>query len=301
MKTVMSNQKVPLYRKIQSALSIFRAHRDKIFSNAKNAIMCHQLLLSYLDNYLGFSVEKCRILDLGCGQTATQTALFHADGAKVIGIDIEVPTFRINIPIFFQVIRLNSFERALKSIARHILFDKSFFSELSKEYGKHINFDDIDTRIMNAGHLTFDSASFDYIFSLWVFEHINDIEAAVKEVNRVLSSSGIAVIFIHLFRSLSGGHCLEWGIPEQSPSIKVPPWDHLRNNKYPANTYLNKLTISQYRNIFQSYTNIVEEQITIEGERFLTKEIEAELIGKGYTREDLLTRDITFFAKKKIY
>ncbi|MEO0094108.1 MAG: methyltransferase domain-containing protein, partial [candidate division WOR-3 bacterium] len=95
---------------------------------------------------------------------------------------------------------------------------------------------------------------FDFVFSRAVFEHINDVPAAVKEVNRVLSLNGIAVISIHLFPSLSGGHHLEWARPDQSPSTKVPPWDHLRDNNYPVDVYLNKLTINQYREIFRLYT-----------------------------------------------
>jgi len=301
MKTTMSGQKISIRSKIYSALSIYRAHKDKIFSNAKGAVIYHRVLLSYLDKYVGLPVDKARILDLGCGQTATQTALFHADGANVIGIDIEVPTYKMSLPIFFQIIRLNGIERALKSLARHILFDKSFFLELSKEYGKPITFDDIDTRIMDITSMTFDSASFDFVFFTFVFEHINDVPAAVKEANRVLSTSGIGVHTIHLFPSLSGGHCLKWAFPDQSPSTRVLPWDHLRDNKYPANVYLNKSTINQYRDIFRSYTNIVKEQTTIEGEKLLTKEIESELRSKGYTREDLLTSTITFIVKKRTH
>ena len=43
----------------------------------------------------------------------------------------------------------------------------------------------------------------------------------------------------------------------------------------------------------------VVQQLVVEGERHLTPELEAELGAKGYTREDLLTRTVTFLARKK--
>ena len=46
-------------------------------------------------------------------------------------------------------------------------------------------------------------------------------------------------------------------------------------------------------------TLVDQEQLTVEGESYLTKELEAELTAIGYSREDLLTRTVTFFARKR--
>jgi len=292
--------KISIRRKIESAISVFHVHRNEIFSNSKTAIMDFQHLRGYLDKYVCFPLKEIRILEIGCGQTAIQTALFHTDGANVIGIDIAVPTYRMSFSTFFRVLRLNGFGRAFKSLLRHILFDKHYFSKISQEYGKPINFDDIDIRIMDATHMTFESESFDFIFSRAVLEHVKDVETLVREINRILSTRGIAVINIHLFPSISGGHRMEWRNPDRSPSIRIPPWDHLRNNRFPANTYLNKITINEYRNLFHSYMNILEEHTLTEGEKLLTKDIEDELTRKGYTREDLLISTIIFCVKKKV-
>ncbi len=297
--TVMSGQKISIRDKMRSAIAIYRAHKNKIFSDVKTVIAYHEKLTGYLYKYTGLAAKEARILDLGCGQTAAQTILFHTDGARVIGIDIEVPTYKMNIPIFFRVVKLNGVERALKSLARHLLFDKEFFLKLSEEYGKPLVFENIDVRIVDAKSMMFESSSFDLIFSTAVFEHIDDVLGAVKEVDRVLKPSGIGMISIHLFPSMSGGHCLEWIFPDRFSSSKIPPWDHLRDNKYSPNTYLNKLTINQYRDIFRSCTNVIEEETVKEGEKFLSKELELELGKKGYSKEDLLTRAVTFFIKKR--
>ncbi len=215
MKTTMAGQKIPMASKLRSAAAIYRAHRDRVFGNATSTLEYHEELRGYFDRFVGKSIAGARILDLGCGQTATQTALFHADGARVTGIDIEVPTYRMSPLTFMRVWRRNGTERAFKSLARHVLFDRRFFSELSKEYGRPVRFDGIDTRVMDAASMAFDDATFDFIYSMAVFEHISDIRPAVAELNRVLAPGGIAVITPHLFPSLSGGHRLDWIWPDE--------------------------------------------------------------------------------------
>jgi ubiquinone/menaquinone biosynthesis C-methylase UbiE len=300
MKGSAHHPKISIYRKIESGISIFRAHRNGISMNSKTAVMDHRHLRDYMDRYIVLPFEQIRILDIGCGQTAIQTALFHADGANITGIDIEVPTYRMSFSTFFQIVKRNGFERALKSSLRHILFDKQYFSKISQEYGKQLNFNGMDIRLMDATYMPFGSETFDFIYSRAVLEHVRDVEAPIREINRILTPRGFAVMNIHLFPSISGGHRMEWRDPDRLPSTTVLPWDHLRDNKFPANTYLNKLKINQYREILKSHVNILEEQTLIEGEKLLTREIEEELGGKGYTREDLLTSTVIFCINKRM-
>jgi len=301
MKTVMSEKGVSISSKVKSAFYLYDAYKNRGFGDAKRTIYHHQRLIGYLSKFVGIPVNKATILEIGCGQVPNQVALFHKEGANIVGIDIDVPTYRITVPVFIKIVRTNGLERAIKSLVRHCLFDKKNIKDLSMEYGQTVSFDNIDIQIMDATNMTFESDSFNFIYSNVVFQHIDNIDAAVKEVNRVLKPTGIAAIHIHLFPSLSGGICLDWLHPEQSPSAKVPPWDHLRDNQYPVNIHLNKMTINQYREIFRDYTNIIEEQTVIEGEKYLTGEIENELKKKGFTREDLLTRSILFIVGKKFF
>lgn len=299
MKSAMSGQRISLIHRLLSSLNIFRAHLADKFGNAESAINFHKQLSEIIKEHLNIEVKEAKILDLGCGQTAKQTALFKADGAEVIGIDMEVPTYKMNLNTFIRVIRTNGMERAIKSVLRHLLFDKQFFLQMASQYGKTISFDRLDIRLMNADSLSFPDNSFDFVYSAWVFEHINNVPAAIREVNRVLKPSGIAWIGVHLFSSLSGGHHLDWIWPDKSPANKVPPWDHLLDNKYPVNTYLNRLRLDQYRDIFHKHTVIFDEKLSYEGNKFLTPEIEKILQHKGYTREDLLTRNVIFLCKKR--
>jgi SAM-dependent methyltransferase len=298
MKSAMTTR-LPLRSKFESGLAIFRAHRSGDFSNAAGSVRNYRELCGYLEQYVGVPLEKARVLDMGCGQTATMSLLFRAEGAHVTGIDIEVPTLRMGPGTFAEVWRRNGAERALKSLARHLLFDGKFVHDLAQELGRPISIDGLDLRIMDATRMEFEDSTFDLVHSMAVFEHIDDVPGAVRELNRVLKPGGIAVITPHLFASLSGGHNLEWLWPEERGSEKVEPWDHLRKNRHPANAFMNRLTLSEYQDAFRANMDIVHEQLNVEGVHYLTKELEAELTAIGYSREDLLTRTVTFFARKR--
>jgi SAM-dependent methyltransferase len=299
MKTTMAGQRIPLRNKIESGYNIFKAHRGRDFSNAAYEVGYHRDLIGYRATYVETPLAQARILDLGCGQTATQTALFHADGAKVTGIDVEIATYAMGLRTFVRTLRRHGRERAFKSLARHVLFDRRFFHDLSKEYGRPISFKNLDVRIMDATAMDFADSTFDFIDSNAVFEHMNDVPAAVREMNRVLKPGGLAVVTPHLFPSLSGGHNLEWRRPDAQAAKNVEPWDHLRKNRHRVAAYMNGLKLSEYREHFHAAMDVIDEQLVVEGERHLTPELEAELGAKGYTREDLLTRTVTFLARKK--
>jgi SAM-dependent methyltransferase len=291
-------QEMSFVNQLRSEWATYRVHRD-VLSNVRTIVADHHTLLGYLNKYVGIPVSTARLLEVGCGQTAVQTALFQVEGGHATGIDIEVPSCRMSFQLLIKIARCNGIKRALKSLIRHVLFDKRLFLELSKEYGHPVLSNHVDARVMDATSMAFDPESFDFVYSRNVFEHIEDVSSAVREMLRVLKPSGAAVIFIHLFPSLSGGHCWDRAAAERSSKI-VPPWDHLRENKFPANTYLNRLTLQQYREIFRTFAIVAEEKIVKLSEDFLPKEIEKELAGKGYSKDDLLTNTVTFVMKKRI-
>ena len=300
MKSSMSGQNIPLIHRLISFWGILRAYKSGTFGNVDSIIKFHYELSGIFNKYVNAEVEGAgKILEIGCGRTATQTALFKADGKDIVGIDMEIATYKMNFWDFIQVIRCNGVERAIKSLVRHLFFDKKYFSELSLKYSKPVSFENLDVRLMSATSLTFPDNYFDFVYSAWTFEHVDGVPAAIKEVNRVLKKSGIAYIAIHLFPSLSGGHHTDWICPDKSSSTKAPPWDHCLNNQYPVNTYLNKLCLRHYREIFKEHINVINEKITGEGEKYLSSELEEKLYEKGYTREDLLTRTVTFLCQKE--
>jgi hypothetical protein len=71
LKSAMSGQKIPLVKRIQSGWAIFRAHRAGAFGNAESALAFHGELRDIAEAHLHKEIGETRILDLGCGQTAT--------------------------------------------------------------------------------------------------------------------------------------------------------------------------------------------------------------------------------------
>lgn len=89
---------------------------------------------------------------------------------------------------------------------------------------------------------------------------------------------------------------MEWAYPDEEPSRTVPPWDHLRQNLYPAHVYLNKWREKDYLSAFQKYFTIVESQSRYEGQELLTEDIVKEL--PEYPEDELLKRSIRLILRR---
>ena len=297
-KSSMSAQPIGLLHRIRSAFNILFAIRGGEFCNPILDISFHKRLLEVAETHFSQSpfAGPLRVLDYGCGQTAPQTALFHADGHNVVGVDMEVPTYRMNPMRLAKVLRTNGFERAAKSFVRHLVFDAKYFSEMQQLYGRPIALDDLDVKVTDGKVLPFGDHSFDFVVSSCVFEHVADVPYVAMELARGIKPSGVIYLAIHLFPCLSGGHNLEWHVSDDEQRTRqVPPWDHLRQRLYPPNTFLNGLALRDYRRIFASTFTIVREEVTTGGAWALTDELEQELLSKGYSREDLLS-ELAFFT-----
>ncbi len=292
-------RRISILRRISALRELLGCYQAGMFNDARGMIDFHNHLLQVIATHLDANLAGLRILELGCGQTAVQTALFHADGAEVTGIDIQMPTFKMNLSVLTKVLRTGGIERAVKSVLRHALFDRKTFAQLSKHYGRRVSHERLDVRVMDASTLDFPDECFDFGFSVFVFEHVADVAAALAELRRVLKPGGVAWINVHLFTSLSGGHNFEWICADEAPSQKVPPWDHLLDDTSPTGVYLNKLRMGRWRELLAEYLNVCNERLLHEGEGILTPELEETLGQKGYTREELLTREMIFIARKR--
>jgi ubiquinone/menaquinone biosynthesis C-methylase UbiE len=149
---------------------------------------------------------------------------------------------------------------------------------------------------MDACAMDFPDQRFDLVYSSDVFEHLYDIDAAAREVARVLRPDGVAFIGVNLFPSLSGGHHFEWSDPDRAASRHVPPWDHLRQNRYPPQTYLNKLRERDYLATFGRYFAVLEVREHSQGAQHLTDDILQEL--PQFSREELLKDSISVVLRK---
>lgn len=247
---------------------------------------------------LGRPLDGARVLDLGCGQRFPAVLLFHTWRARATGIDTDVVDPRFSPASYVRMIRANGVERFLKTLARHVLFDAEYYRELRRHAGRALRFSGLDLRLADARAMPFADGEFDLVHSNAVFEHLADVPKVLDEIARVLKPDGVASIGVHLFPSPSGGHNLEWAFPDDFPSARVPPWDHLRAHRFPGHAYLNRWRARDFVAAFEKRFRILGREVRREGERLLTPELEREL--KDWTREDLLTRELHVVLKPRV-
>ncbi len=243
------------------------------------------------------SANDARVLEIGCGQRFADLLLFHNAGARVTGIDLDYVAPRFSALEMVRAWRANGFERFMKTAIRRAFFDPSYYRALARCCGGKLDFSGVDIRRMSACDMAFDDNTFDFAYSNAVFEHIEHVGDAWREMMRVLKPSGHARIGIHLFPSLSGGHHMAWMDGKHSPKNPVPPWDHLRENRYPAHLYMNGLTKEQYLTCATEHSDIIDIEYMHQGEELLTEDILRET--EGYTREDLTTHVMIITARPR--
>lgn len=255
----------------------------------------------------GLSGKK--ILDLGCGQRFSFSLQCAAAGADATALDLNYVEPH-SLPVtFYETLRHNGLKRAGKSILRRLLFDGKYFELLSglsgrdlKPYIKNINFIVSDPL---SEKYPLPSETSDFIASNAVLEHVENVPQFASEVFRLLKKGGFFYGLIHNFYSISGGHNLDWAYPDTSPPKNIPPWDHIRENRFPSWVPLNRLLPEEYQRAFSEKLKILlfserdanHDPGGIEGEQFYTPEIAEEL--SQYPKELLLTRAWCIICQKK--
>lgn len=249
-------------------------------------------LISIGRKYLPGDLKKKALLEVGCGQRHQCTLVLNSMGFRnIIGCDLNPYNFN------FRMLWEEGWGRFIKSFFRALLFDGRYYKYLENAAHVKLKKGRVKLQKANISDLPYPEDSIDFIFSFWVFEHVDDVLKGYKEIYKVLKPNGIAYFAIHLYYSLSGGHNLNWVAPENNPPSNVEPWDHLRKKVYPAHTYLNRLAKKNHIDISKKVGfEILEISTKKEGGSFLTEEIKEEL--KDYNVEDLLTRDLHLVLRK---
>jgi len=250
--------------------------------------------VSTIEKYLG-RVENKTILDVGCGLLYPFTLLFKSLGNRVIGIDLLYIGVNDSSPRkYWRMLRKNGPVYFARSVSYDVLLkNRAFYKHLEHLSNIKLTSEGIDVRQMDVEKMAFHDETFDIVFSNAVLEHVYRVDAALDEIKRVLKKGGIAYNLIHLFPSISGGHHSDWRHPE-----KVPPWNHLRENKCRIPFYLNKLRECDYPKMFRERFKILEVQSIFDekGRNLLTSQIRSEL--QDYSEEELLKGGIIVVARR---
>jgi len=293
------NFPLSMARRVKLFISMLRYGFDHNLDFAQEHYDFFKKMINDLSRY-NLDIQSKRVLEIGCGKSYWLTLLSHSYGAKITGIDTEYTTSKSGIAKYINLMQKNGFERTIRTLIWDSIFSRPYYKKLSSLITFPLDFKNIDVRKMSATDTDFQDSCFDLIISHEVFEHIDDISSTAAELNRILKPDGITYIYVHNFASISGGHHIAWKYPDSEPSSTVPPWDHLRENRFPdIPSWLNELREHEYRNIFEQHMTIVDWLYTHkEGEKLLTDSIRKEL--SDYSEKELLTKGFIIIAKPKI-
>jgi SAM-dependent methyltransferase len=231
-----------------------------------------------------------------------------ADGAHVTALDAAYVKPDLLPVAFVRTLAHGGPKQAVKSAVRRLLFSLRYYRVLEREAGRPLRGHARDVRFVTTdaegSRYPLPPGSFDLVASNAVLEHVADVPGFAREIARVLAPGGLFHGIIHNYYSLSGGHNPDWAYADEHPSTQVPPWDHLRGNSHPAFVHLNKARPEAYRCALGEALEVLlfegrdinHAPGGLEGERFLTPEIAAEL--SAYPRELLLTRSWCVIARK---
>ncbi len=226
----------------------------------------------------------------------------------VWGVDLDKPLLRMSPKSLLEIVRHNGTERAVKSLARYCISDNHRWTQMAHEIerrGQAFRVPEDRLKVANAASVSFweEIGPVDFVYSEDVFEHIpyESLEILVEQMAEALRPNGLALIRPMVFTGICGGHRLEW-FPhtfDQNINRRTEPWEHLRKDRFPANTYLNRLTRQEYVEIFDRHFRILENKAVNpnQGRQFMTPEIRAELSNFG--DEELFSNSVRFVLEPR--
>jgi hypothetical protein len=232
------------------------------------------------------SLRESKVVEIGFGARPFRLVWLYNSGIDVWGVDLDKPLVSLSAKSVLEVLRNNGPERALKSLIRYCITDRNQWSQMASGLSKKGR----PFRIPTERLLVNDAADpvfwnsvdgpVDFIYSEDVFEHIprSTLEIITERMAEALrTTKGLAMIRPMMFNGICGSHRLDWYEHSLSEPMnrKTEPWEHLRQDRFPANTYLNRLNKQDYMDIFSKYFRILESEATPPnlGVQFMTKNI----------------------------
>ena len=292
--------------KVREAVSLFRVRfLSKITPSSFDSLFQHlDDFASTYERFTGQPFKDARVLDIGFGPRPGRLLVLMAMGIDVRGIDLDTPMLRFSPLGLLRILRKNGVDRALKTAVRSLFFDhreQVALREAMELRGYTPHIDPARFVVGDVATHDFGELKFDFIYSWSVFEHIPpaDLPGIVTRIKKMLTPRGIALITPDVFTGITGGHLVEWygHVVDQDIPRLSEPWEHLRKARYKANTYLNRLSRSDYRDLFRQHFEILEERALHPnmGRRWLTPELRAELAELG--EDELFSNTVQFVLR----
>ena len=311
--SLSSSQPVPAREKVLEwwALFVHRLRERNATAALDRLLECFAEYDTYLRKYASTPLRDATILEIGFGARPYRLMALTSLGFDAIGVDLDQPSLHRNRGELVSIYKKNGFERMLKTLVRSTLFDareRRALAKLIKKHGRDLVIQDDRYLVIDAASSRFDDIMrkrpVDLIISEDVFEHIptTSLRTVVARMGQWLNPRGIALIRPNVYTGITGSHLVEWYPPLDSGSRrKSEPWEHLRKNRYVANTFLNKLTRREYRKLFSQHFDILEEHTLTPdlGREFATPEVRADL--RQFPDEELFSNQVLFVLRPRTH
>ncbi len=263
-----------------------------------------------LQKYAGKALIDADVFEIGFGARPYRLMALCSLGVNARGVDLDQPVLQGRAAEFATILRQNGWERWLKSVVRFHIFDWKQRLDLRRALQARKRALVVDPARFLVGDAAGDDLnhrlapqSLDLIYSEDVFEHVpaESLPKLVQNMARWLRPRGLALIRPNIFTGITGSHLLEWyghRVGDQAPR-RSEPWEHLRKNRFTANTFLNGLTRADYRKIFSAHFAIRDEVVAAPelGRAWLTPALRAEL--SAYSDEELFSNNVLFVLTPK--
>jgi hypothetical protein len=257
--------------------------------------------------HAGTDLRSSRVFEIGYGARPYRSIALQSMGIDVEGVDAEQPVLRGTPAELLAAWRTNGPERALKSMLRRAVFDPRQRAAFRRELaagGLSWRCDPSRLRVSDAADVELPAGSLDLVFSEEVFQSVemSSLQRIVPAMAAWLRPGGLALIRPNVFTGITGGLLQEWSrwsVANPPRTRQSEPWEHLRQNRFAPNTHANGLTRAQYREIFASHFELIEERVKAPdlGREHLTAAVAADLA--AWPEEDLFSNCTLFVLRKR--
>jgi hypothetical protein len=266
-----SSTSVPVIERVFHLWDLFLMRwRDKdIFDNSYNVKRISEY--EALAAKHGIVLKDSQILEIGFGQRPYLGITFIGLGYQYYGIDLDLLFYPPAFAKIWKIYQVNGLLRLVKTLVRYFMFDKFEYSKLFKQLSlsplsvvRPETFIQGNAATIDLALLTLSPAPCSIkmplvVVSESVFEHIprSDLSCILRNLKTHAEENGRVLLVLTrptIFTGICGSHLTEWfhhNVYSSKPK-KSQPWEHLRKNRFQADTYLNRLSRAESRELFEA-------------------------------------------------
>lgn len=283
---------------------LFRKHRAE--RDWSNELLSWELgVLDAVNRFGAVPLASSRVVEIGHGQRPLRLMWMSALCADARGIDIETALLKFDLLEVARIAKREGVGRALKTGVRSALFDARHYERFADAYrarfGSHPHPPNLYRGDASDPAFWDSMDRLDLVYSEDVFEHIprDKIVAICELVREKLRGGGLFLPNVNVFTSITGAHMPEWFRENLGDGRRkrIPPWGHLTRDDVQPDTYLNRLRLADYREIFSKHFTI-EDEIEVFpglGDAWLSDDVAQAL--PDYSREELLANNRRFILR----